>query len=51
MQAWVQKELESVSFGDQRLDARFPIVMDDLSEKPSASIPTACAGWTDTYAT
>ena len=51
MQAWVQKELESVSFGDQRLDARFPIVMDDLSEKPSASIPTACGGWTDTHAT
>ena len=51
MQAWVQKELESVSFGDRRLDSRFPIVMDDLSEKPSASIPTACGGWTDTHAT
>lgn len=50
MQAWVEKELESASFGDRRLDARFAVVMSDLSEKPSTSIPTACAGWTETCA-
>ena len=50
MQAWVEEELESADFGDKRLDARFRILMDDLSEKPSVSIPTACGGWTETCA-
>lgn len=50
MQGWVQEELESASLGDRRLDARFRIVMDDLSEKPSSSIPAACGGWTETCA-
>jgi hypothetical protein len=50
MQAWVEEELESANFGDRRLDKRFRVVMDDLSEKPSASIPTACGGWTETNA-
>jgi hypothetical protein len=50
VQAWVEEELESAGFGDKRLDARFRILMDDLSEKPSASIPTACDGWTETCA-
>ncbi len=50
MQTWVERELECASFGDQRLDARFRIVLDDLSEKPSVSIPTACGGWSETCA-
>jgi hypothetical protein len=50
MQAWVQEELGSANLGDRRLDARFRIVMDDLSQKPSVSIPTACGGWTETCA-
>lgn len=50
MQAWVEKELESADFGDERLDARFRLVMDDLSEKASASIPMACGGWAETSA-
>ena len=41
MQAWVQEELESASFGDRRVDARFRVVMDALSKRPSTSIPTA----------
>ena len=48
MQAWVQEELGAANLGDRRLDARFRIVMDDLSQKPSVSIPTACGGWTET---
>ena len=51
MQAWVEGELKSADFGDERLDARFQIVMDDLSREPSASIPTACGGWNETHAT
>ena len=50
MQGWVQEELESASLGDQRLDARFRIVMDELSEKPSSSIPVACGAWKETHA-
>lgn len=50
MQAWVEKELESAEFGDERLDARYQLVMDELSKKPSASIPTACGSWGETAA-
>ena len=50
MQAWVERELETADFGDERLDARFQVVVDDLSQKPSVSIPTACGGWTETSA-
>jgi hypothetical protein len=48
MQAWIEKELESAYFGDTRLDERFKVVMNDLSQKPSVSIPTACGGWAET---
>ena len=50
MQAWVGRELGSADLGDERLNARFRVVMDDLSQKPSASIPTACGGWAETFA-
>ena len=36
MQGWVQKELESASLGDQRLDARFRIA---LSRAPGEGAP------------
>jgi hypothetical protein len=51
MQAWVQEELQTVDIGDERLDARFKVVLDRLSAKPSVSIPAACGGWTETNAT
>jgi hypothetical protein len=51
MQAWVEEELRTADFGDVRLDARFQMVMDDLSRKPSLSIPAACGGWKETFAT
>ena len=50
MQAWVEQELGSATFGDKRLNARYQIVMDKLSQKPSASIPTACPGWKEANA-
>ncbi len=51
MQAWIEMELQTSDFGDERLDERFRIVLDHLSQKPSVSIPTACCGWTETIAT
>jgi len=50
MQGWVKEELKTAEFGDARLEARFQMVMDDLSQKPSVSIPAACRGWKETFA-
>ena len=51
VQEWIEQELESSDFGDQRLDDRYRVVMDSLSQKPSLSIPAACGGWSETVAT
>lgn len=50
MQAWIEKETHGVNFGDERLDARYQILLDELSEKPSLSIPAACGGQAETTA-
>ena len=50
MQNWIGPELETSDFGDERLNARYKILMDRLSCKPSASIPAACGGWNETIA-
>ncbi len=50
MQGWIGKELKTSDIGDARLDARYKIIMNDLSRKPSFSIPTACDDWKDTFA-
>jgi hypothetical protein len=50
MQNWVEEELETSDIGDERLDARFRVLTDRLSQKPSISIPAACAGWTEACA-
>jgi hypothetical protein len=50
VQNWIGPELETSDFGDARLNARYKIIMDSLSGKPSASIPAACGGWNETTA-
>ena len=50
MQDWIVRELERSEIGDTRLDARYLIVLNDLSQKPSFSIPTACNSWNETLA-
>jgi len=50
MQDWIGRELKTSDIGDTRLDARYKIIMNDLSRKPSFSIPTACDGWNETHA-
>jgi len=50
MQAWIASEAATADFGDKRLNERFGIVLDQLSEKPSLSIPAACGGDAETAA-
>src|SRR5438270_90415 len=44
MQEWILDELKTVDLGDQRLDARLALVLDELSQRPTLSIPAACKG-------
>jgi hypothetical protein len=49
MQDWIVPEIASVKMGDKRLNDRCGIVLDQLSLKPSVSIPAAAGGnWNDT---
>lgn len=50
MQAWIDMETKSADFGDKRIDARFQVVLDQLSAKASLSIPAACGGATEATA-
>jgi hypothetical protein len=50
MQAWLEMETKGADFGDQRLDARFQVLLEQLSDKPSLSIPAACGGQAETAA-
>lgn len=51
MQAWIAKELESTNLGDARLNRRYALVLDRLSQRPTLNIPAACEGWAETQAT
>ena len=42
MQDWIIPETKGADFGDERLNRRFELVLDQLSAKPSLSIPAAC---------
>ena len=50
MQAWVHEELQGVELGDARLEQRYRLLLDRLSQRPSLSIPNACEGWAETMA-
>lgn len=50
MQTWIEEELQTSDFRDQRLDRRYAVLMDELSQRPSVSIPNACGGWAETLA-
>jgi Transposase Tn5 dimerisation domain/Transposase DNA-binding len=50
MQAWIEMETKGTDFGDQRLDARYQVLLEQLSDKPSLSIPAACGGQAETAA-
>ena len=50
MQAWIEAETKGADFGDERLNRRFELLLDRLSDKPSVSIPAACHGLAETTA-
>ncbi len=50
MQTWIEEELLTSDFGDERLDTRYRVLMNRLSQNPSASIPAACETWKETQA-
>ncbi|WP_374086177.1 IS4 family transposase [Methylomicrobium lacus] len=47
---WVKKELSGIKLGDERLNKRSAKLLKSFASKPSASIPTACGGWSETLA-
>jgi hypothetical protein len=42
MQEWILVETATANFGDKRLDRRYRIVLDAMSQKPSLKFPAAC---------
>jgi hypothetical protein len=50
MQDWITTETATADFGDERLDARYQVLLEQLSAKPSLSIPAACGGHNETTA-
>ena len=47
---WIEEELGTADWGDQRLNDRFVEVVAALSERPNVSIPAACGGYVKTVA-
>ena len=43
-QKWIQEELSTVDLGDQRLNKRMGLVLDELSQHPEASVCAATSG-------
>ena len=46
----IELELEGIDLGDKRLNQRAKTLLETLAADPSASINSACDGWTDTLA-
>jgi IS4 transposase len=47
---WAEEEFETLDLGDPRLNRRAVLLAERLSQKPGASIPGACANWSETVA-
>src|SRR5665647_2104001 len=50
MNDWAKEEAKTADLGDERLNNRFAIILEQLGSKPQLSIPTACGGWSETIA-
>ena len=48
--SWALNEMGTVKLGDERLNRRVVQVLEQLGDKPTPSIPTACKGWAETLA-
>jgi Transposase Tn5 dimerisation domain/Transposase DNA-binding len=44
MQSWIPAETATASFGDERLNERFPRLLDRMSQQPALKFPAACKG-------
>jgi hypothetical protein len=44
LQPWIDTETATASFGDKRLDRRFPRILRRMSQQPSLKFPAACKG-------
>ena len=47
---WAEAELRDIDLGDKRRDRRVIRLVERLAERPTASIPGACNGWSETQA-
>lgn len=50
METWIEEALKNTDLGDKRLNKRYRVVLEQLSSKPTLSIPAACGGWADIQA-
>lgn len=50
MEAWAAEEFEGAELGDGRLNTRLIKLVERLADRPTASIPGACADWAETQA-
>ncbi|MHB9049999.1 MAG: IS4/Tn5 family transposase DNA-binding protein, partial [Pirellulales bacterium] len=41
---WAKEEMATVDLNDERLNRRLAMVLSDLGERPTTSIPAACGG-------
>lgn len=48
--SWAVKEFEGIDLGDKRLDKRAVLLLERLAQKPTASLPGACNGGSETQA-
>ncbi len=48
--SWVKRELQDINLGDKRLEKRSFKLLETLSSNPSANLPEACGGWSETKA-
>ncbi|AOX02966.1 hypothetical protein BJP34_29145 [Moorena producens PAL-8-15-08-1] len=51
MSGWATAELKNAQLGDVRRTKRLILIVDNLSKKPSATVPEACGTWAATKAT
>src|SRR3978361_1313504 len=51
MGSWIDQELAGCKFADVRLEKRFSLLMEQLSEGIGRTIPLACGDWAATKAT
>lgn len=47
MEGWISTELGSIDFNDKRLKKRCMKIVEQISARPSATIPEACLTWAD----